>query len=47
MIWFDDDLSRPDTALQMARQGGHLSYMRFLRQEETTLLGLWQDECGS
>ncbi|KAK4635824.1 Alpha-L-rhamnosidase [Fulvia fulva] len=42
-----DDLHRPDLVLQVARQEEHLSYMRFLRRGETTLLEFWQDECRS
>lgn len=41
------DANRPDLVLQMARQKEHPSYMRFLRQGETTLLEFWQDECRS
>lgn len=42
-----DDVNRPDLVLQMARQEEHPSYMRFLRQGETTLLEFWQDDCRS
>ncbi|KAH0285514.1 glycoside hydrolase family 78 protein, partial [Aureobasidium sp. EXF-3399] len=41
------DLQRPDIVLAMARQEEHPSYMRFLRQGETTFLEFWQDECRS
>ncbi|EOA84311.1 glycoside hydrolase family 78 protein [Exserohilum turcica Et28A] len=41
------DLERPEIVLEMARQEGHPSYMRFLRQGETTLNEFWQDACRS
>lgn len=41
------DLKRPDIALAMIRQEEHPSYMRFLRNGETTFLEFWQDECRS
>ncbi|KAF2028531.1 hypothetical protein EK21DRAFT_69634 [Setomelanomma holmii] len=41
------DLDRPDIVLEMARQGEHPSYMRFLRRGETTLNEFWQDACRS
>ncbi|KAH6651512.1 bacterial alpha-L-rhamnosidase-domain-containing protein [Truncatella angustata] len=41
------DVDRPDIVLDMARQEEHPSYMRFLRQGETTLLEFWQDNCRS
>lgn len=41
------DLNRPDIVLEMARQEEHPSYMRFIRQGETTLNEFWQDACRS
>lgn len=41
------DLDRPDIVLEMARQEEHPSYMRFIRQGETTLNEFWQDACRS
>ncbi|KAJ4323340.1 hypothetical protein N0V94_001956 [Neodidymelliopsis sp. IMI 364377] len=41
------DVDRPDIVLEMARQKEHPSYMRFLRQGETTLNEFWQDACRS
>lgn len=41
------DVDRPDIVLEMARQEQHPSYMRFIRQGETTLNEFWQDACRS
>jgi hypothetical protein len=41
------DVDRPDIVLAMARREEHPSYMRFLRQGETTLNEFWQDACRS
>ncbi|KAJ4353201.1 uncharacterized protein N0V89_004927 [Didymosphaeria variabile] len=41
------DVDRPDIVLEMARQEEHPSYMRFIRQGETTLNEFWQDACRS
>ncbi|ORY10487.1 alpha-L-rhamnosidase N-terminal domain-domain-containing protein [Clohesyomyces aquaticus] len=40
-------IDRPEIVLKMARQEEHPSYMRFIRQGETTLNEFWQDACRS